>query len=331
MDEYNYTSRQIKKSTKQAGLFFFLLMIMEIPAAVLVGMVQDMFSDDKSTLVSILITQGYLLLCAVIYILVTRKSLKSDFRMRSYRFATFWLSLLVLIVASPMSVVLNLVSQLFVKNEVSSAIFDITKSIPPLAAILVVGCLPGFIEELIYRGIMYSAFRKYSILAGAIVSAVSFGLMHLNFNQIPYAIYLGLIFAFMVEATGSLFSTMIMHMIFNAVNTCYLFLLPQLLKMLEELGQGTGQSIEDLVNQQPTKAQIMTSMAFWAPGAIIGVLLVILLIRKISEINGRTLTWDRLSRSNADDTEENGVTVRPVNIWLILGWIFCIVFSILNM
>ena len=328
IDENINTTLKVKKTIFQAGLFFFLLMILELPAARLVKTVQGMFPDDKSVLISILMTQGYLLLCAIVFILVTGRHVKKDLNMRSYKLSTFFLSLLILITASPMAAVLNLISQLFVSNDVSMAIFEVTKSVPPVAAVLIIGCLPGFIEELIYRGIMYSSFRKYSILTGAVVSALSFGLMHMNFNQIPYAIYLGLIFAFIVEATGSIFSTMILNMLFNAFNTAYLILLPKLFDWLEKMGQGTGMSMEDALNQQVTKEQISVSLSFWGPGAVLGTMLVILIIRKISEINGNSLTWSRICEKNFDENEENAVNVKPVNVFLILGWLFCIAISI---
>lgn len=359
---------EIRKSMRQAGVFFFLLMLIEIPVGIIIGIVQYQFPVEKGTLISVLITQGYLLLAAIIYIIVTGKRLKVDLEIKSYKLSSFFLSLVVLIAAAPMSICLNLISQLFVKNETSMAIYEITENVPAWAAILIIGCLPGIVEETLYRGIMLHAFRRYSILVGVLVSAVSFGLMHLNFNQIPYAIYLGLIFAFIVEATGSLLSTMIMHAIFNAVNTAYLFILPKLMDYLETVGQGTGQSMEELLNAEPTKAEIINSLFFWTPGAIIGIGFVILLIRKIAELNGRTLTWNMICSRNglndemgdvaeqikgyqvrADGTVENlygdydsqlprevfadknTKDVKPLNIWIILGWVFCLVMAVLSM
>lgn len=39
--------------------------------------------------------------------------------------------------------------------------------------------------------------------------------MHMNFNQMAYAVVIGLIFGFVVEATGSIIPTMIMHFLIN--------------------------------------------------------------------------------------------------------------------
>ena len=246
--------KESKNTAMNAGIFFVLIILLEIPMSQLIHYVQDLVSADYSVLVSVLFTQGYLLLGAVVYILLTKTDVKKEFRVQRYRVSTFFLSLLLLITASPMAMWLNVVSQLWVKNQTSAAIFQITDHLPYGVGIAVVACLPGFIEETLYRGIMLSSFRKRSALNGIVISALSFGLMHMNFNQMLYAVYLGIVFALVVEATGSIVSTMILHMLFNAINTSYLYVLP---KIYELAAQNTGVSLEEALNATPTKEQLI--------------------------------------------------------------------------
>ncbi len=317
----------VKKDMRNAGLFFLLLIILEFPVGIGIGVVQMFFPKDSEILVSVLITQGYLLVAAWIFMLITGKSYTRDFNLKKYKLSSFFLSLLVMLCAAPMAICLNVLSQLFVKNQTSAAIFEITNKVPWWLGIIIIGCLPGFVEETIYRGIMFSAFRKYSILAGVVISAVSFGLMHLNFNQMPYAIYLGLIFAFMVEATGSITSTMVMHMIFNAFNTAYLYILPALYGKLKELGATqTDMSIEELVNKTPEPSEIFALLKGLFPLAVIGVVLVILIIAKIAEINGRSF-----SRESICGVNESAKGQKPIGVLLILGWIVCLIMSVVNL
>ena len=64
---------------------------------------------------------------------------------------------------------------------------------------------------------MYCGYRRDgSRVAAVIMSALAFALMHLNFNQAAYAFIIGVAFAFIVEATGSLWSSIMCHMMFNA-------------------------------------------------------------------------------------------------------------------
>ncbi|MDE5864215.1 MAG: CPBP family intramembrane metalloprotease, partial [Lachnospiraceae bacterium] len=198
---------------------------------------------------------------------------------------------------------------------------------PLWLGVLIIGCLPGFVEETLYRGIVFHAFKKRSVLTGVIISALSFGLMHMNFNQILYAIYLGAFFAFMVEATGSLLSTMLLHMLFNAVNTVNMYLLPKLYDWLSAFSSEYKDiDLEEVLLQTPDKQQLLTSLGVLAPLAIGGVVLTVLLLKAIASINGRSFTWEYI-RGNREETSKT----KPITVCLVIGWIFCLLNAVANM
>ncbi|MGN0495821.1 MAG: lysostaphin resistance A-like protein [Lachnospiraceae bacterium] len=314
-----------KGEMKKAGLFFFLLLLLEIPLSFLVVFLQSIVPEDSRMLLSILFTQGYLLICGILFLLITRKKLKADMWVKKYKLSTFFLSLLVLLTAAPMASWLNVFSQLFAKNSVGMAIFEISNKVPMWLGILIIGFLPGFIEELLYRGIIFQAFRRRSVLTGILVSALSFGLMHMNFNQILYAIYLGIVFAFMVEATGSITSTMILHMLFNGVNTCYMYILPKLYDFLGKYSPMYADvNLEDMLNQEVTTNQVLLSLAGLTPVAFGGVVLTVLLIRQIAKLNNRDISL-KYMRGEKSITK----IVKPVTVCLVLGWIICLGSAIL--
>lgn len=313
-----------KKDMSRAGIFFFLLMILEIPVSVIIALVQVLVSPSAGSLVSILMTQGYLLLGAVVFMLATKKKPGKDLYVKRYRLSSFFLTLVLLITTAPMASFLNVISQFFVKNEAGNAILDVTQTVPVWLGIPIIGCLPGVIEETLYRGIMFRAFRKRSLLTGVAISSLSFGLMHMNFNQIPYAIYLGIVFALVVEATGSIVSSMVMHMIFNGMNTLYLYVIP---KLYEILGQYNAQyadfDLSKAMAEGTDPKQLMASAVMLFPIALGGVVLSVLLIKAIAHLNGRTISFKRTP-------EEQKENCAPVTVCLILGWIFCIGISIMN-
>ncbi len=323
--EQHLNVRTTNSAMKTAGLFFFLLMVLQLPISFLIVAIGSFVPVRYYVVTSLLVTQGYLLVCALIYIFITKKSFCEDLNIRKYKCSSFFLSLVMLICATPMANWLNLFSQLFAKNEISNSIYEITTSVPAWLGIIMIGCLPGFIEELLYRGIIFNAFKKRSVLTGIVVSSLTFGLMHMNLNQIMYAVYLGIIFALLVEATGSLVSTMILHMIFNAINTMYVYLLP---KLYEFLGQYSSEyanvNIEELMNATPSKQSILMSVFVMLPFAIGGCILAVLLIRKIAEINGRSFSWNYIC-GNKEEVRRT----KPANIFLILGCLFCIVIAVL--
>lgn len=309
-----------KGAMKRAGAFFFLLMILEIPVALLIRHVQGKFPADCAVLISVLMTQGYLLLGGIFYLLITRQSLRKDLRLKSFRISDFFLSLLLLVLSAPMASLLNVLSQFFAENETSGAIFSVTEKMPMLLGIAVIGCLPGFIEEMLYRGIMLHAFRKRSIWTGVVVSGLSFGLMHMNFNQILYAVYLGILFALVVEVTDSLLSTMILHMIFNGVNTAQLYLLPKLYEMAARFDSSYANfDMEAAVNATVSKELLVSMTIVLFPLAVGGMILGLLLLRAMANRNGKEFTWQWLSGCSEEMKRR-----KPVTVCLVLGWLFCI-------
>lgn len=93
--------------------------------------------------------------------------------------------------------------------------------------VILLAVIPPLVEELVFRGIFFGSYRKAGMSGAAIMSGLIFGCFHLNINQGLYAFAIGIVFAYMVEATGSLWSSVIAHF---AINT-YSIGVVQLLKM----------------------------------------------------------------------------------------------------
>ena len=77
---------------------------------------------------------------------------------------------------------------------------------------------PAICEELVMRGVVLSEYKYKTTFKAAIMNGLIFGLMHLSGQQFLYAAILGFLFAYIVRVTGSLFSTMIVHFVFNGFN-----------------------------------------------------------------------------------------------------------------
>ncbi|HOO27625.1 MAG TPA: CPBP family intramembrane metalloprotease [Lachnospiraceae bacterium] len=144
----------------------------------------------------------------------------------------------------PLISFINIFSQLFSENEILG-ITDEILSIPSLLVVFIIGILGPFCEEFIFRGIIFSGYKKTGRLLGALIlSSLLFGLMHMNFNQFCYAGILGFVFALLVEATGSLWSSVISHMIVNTHNVVMLFAVQKLYTALgTDMEQLYGESV----------------------------------------------------------------------------------------
>ena len=89
--------------------------------------------------------------------------------------------------------------------------------------------LAGYVEEIIFRGLLYKAIEKDSVTQAIIISAVTFGVGHIvnlltgqanlsTFLQIGYAIAIGFAFVMVFYKSGSLIPCIITHSFINATS-----------------------------------------------------------------------------------------------------------------
>ena len=84
----------------------------------------------------------------------------------------------------------------------------------PLEAMIAVAIMPALIEEVLFRGIIYRGISDKKI--AIFISAITFALLHMNFNQMCYAFVMGLFFAVVIYITDNLTVSIALHMLFNA-------------------------------------------------------------------------------------------------------------------
>ncbi len=75
--------------------------------------------------------------------------------------------------------------------------------------------IPGFVEEFLFRGLVQSNLRPYGRGVAIIGSAVLFGIMHQNIQQIFYATMAGLVLGYIYEATDSIWCCILLHLFNN--------------------------------------------------------------------------------------------------------------------
>lgn len=86
-----------------------------------------------------------------------------------------------------------------------------------LVAIFASAVLPGFCEEFANRGVLLSGLKSLGAKKAIIISGLLFGLTHFNIGQFGYAFLIGIFFAYICLATGSIIPGMIIHFLNNAI------------------------------------------------------------------------------------------------------------------
>jgi len=82
------------------------------------------------------------------------------------------------------------------------------------------GFLTATFEELWYRGPIYSEYKKHgvSIWKIVLISGILFGVIHSGAFQISYTAVLGVLWAFMLYYTRSIWAPILAHVVFNSLN-----------------------------------------------------------------------------------------------------------------
>lgn len=177
------------------------------------------FADiSLPTVARTLVGQGTILLPFAVYCIVKRENPLKLIRVKKIGFKTVILSAVVAFCSYPVAIFLNFVSMLFVDNAMTDVMNDMM-SMGLLTTLTLVAVLPAIVEETVFRGMLYNTYSKRKPLMGIILSALLFGLMHGNLNQMPYTLFLGLVMAFLMEAADSILAPMIMHFTLNGTST----------------------------------------------------------------------------------------------------------------
>lgn len=85
--------------------------------------------------------------------------------------------------------------------------------------------VPALVEEFALRGMVLGSLRKYGDGFAVLVSSILFGLMHGNFEQMPFAFIIGIILGFITVKTGSLLVSMAIHGFNNFISVAFTYFL----------------------------------------------------------------------------------------------------------
>lgn len=81
--------------------------------------------------------------------------------------------------------------------------------------IIAFAVIPAITEEFIFRGVILSEYSDYGVGIAIVVSAMMFSMLHFNLNQFFIYLYCGIVVAYVVYVTGSLFAAILLHMLNN--------------------------------------------------------------------------------------------------------------------
>jgi sodium transport system permease protein len=115
---------------------------------------------------------------------------------------------------------LALLSKIFpVMSQSSEMLSDSITEAGFVPALLVVGICPAIAEEGAFRGFLFGTLKsKTKLIIAIVVSAAVFGIYHMNLLQFFTGLFMGCVMAYMVYKSGSIFTSVIFHMLNNSLS-----------------------------------------------------------------------------------------------------------------
>lgn len=198
--------------TKAVNRLYLLTVLWVLGASVCVGRLP--FAENLAMEQLMLLSQFLYFLPVAVFMAVKKIKPWEWMPFKRIGISTIAMVVLYTLLLLPLVTLLNLISMLFVQNAFADSQQELAGN-HVLVNLFVMAVVPAVAEEFTYRGIYYNAFRQRGIWTAVFGSALAFGLIHMNINQFCYAFALGVAFALLLEATGSIFATMTAHFTVN--------------------------------------------------------------------------------------------------------------------
>lgn len=211
-------------NSKKANWAFLITIAAYLGVTVLIALFFPGVAE--SLVLSNLVCETVLLLPILLFILTSKEKAGVFFPFHKIKFTTVLMIALFTFLSTPFLTLLNLFSQLWVDNEVALAMESLGIAEMPFGVVfLSMAVIAPVYEEVICRGAYYGTYRRSSgAFKGMLLSALLFALFHMNFNQASYALAMGIMAVLLVEATGSLWSSILYHGFINGSSTVIMYI-----------------------------------------------------------------------------------------------------------
>ncbi len=275
--------------------------------------------------VLLILPEAVILLTALVVCFLLKIESLKEVELRVVSFGTCAKSFLLAFLCIPLISVINLISSLINGNATADTMTRMQQS-PMWLSIILIAFIPAVVEEFVFRGLVFGNYKKRNPWKGVLLSALLFGLMHLNINQFSYAFVLGIVLALLNYATGSLIPSIILHFTINA-NSVVLSYLSSDLTNSEAIQKAVSTGDTSSAVNQFANSEFMTyliSIAMIAAIVAVSTTFAVLLFASICKSNRgiksvKSIFKKDMRTSYADEG-------KYFDGYLILGICICIVF-----
>lgn len=227
----------------------------------------------------ILITEYIVILLPnLIYLKLRGFSLGKILRLNKISFKQIRYIILITIVSYPIAIFFN-----FIMTMILSVFGNIVQDPVPMAdslltyfiSLFVIALAPGICEEVMFRGIIMSAYSNLGKKKAIIYSAILFGVFHLNLQNLLGPTVLGMVLGITVYKTNSIYASILGHTLSNGIAVTIGYFAT---KSIDDIGDGHIPAFEI-----PNNIQMLILFFILAIFAIIATFILIKLLRGLPE------------------------------------------------
>ncbi|MCL2840441.1 MAG: CPBP family intramembrane metalloprotease [Defluviitaleaceae bacterium] len=123
----------------------------------------------------------------------------------------------------PVLTLVATISQLFFTDYITETANEIVFEYNLLWALFFIGIVPSFFEELVFRGVIFSGYKKAPVIQAALVNGLFFGIIHMNMQQFFFTAVAGFVWFLFVYYTRSIWAGIWAHIINNTIQVFIAF------------------------------------------------------------------------------------------------------------
>lgn len=311
--------RQDNVQRKVHGASWFFLSLICVYLCVVMILWKTNIGSHITMVQNLILSQSMIFVPTIIYILISKCDLRETLRLKK----THWLAIIIVpafvVALEPLMTLINAISLLWVESATTELATGLVSNHKLWVSTLLMAVTPGIVEELAYRGVIMGSYRYGSRLAAIIIGGIMFGAMHMNFNQMAYAMVLGMMLGFLAEATGSIFTTMYAHFCFNEISVIISYIASHV-SVLKQM-------VEKQASEGIAADQLKQTILIYIPFAFMGLCAAAAMIVLLAYLNGMHMDMLAMFRRN-----RNAEVKRPriISVPLVLALCVCIGFMIIT-
>lgn len=304
-------------NVRRGNAVFFAIVINYLVLNVGLELIVSAFNIRFTYIELLLIAQIGYALPAILYAFCKKTPVREHIRLKKVNLLTILLLIIFAFSIQPLMTLLNALSLLVGKNTISTTVNGMLDQTSFVLCWLAIGILPAILEEFVYRGVIYNEQRKGNAIKAMLCSGLFFGLLHMNINQFSYAFVMGIVLALIVEATGSILGSMIVHATINSFSIVIAKIQPYLVERLGQIQESLGQEAE-AVNETLSRSDILKALPTYFFSAAVATAFAAFIFFLILKYNNRVDEMKRIF-GIGQAVQQSEPKAKFADVWFILA------------